>query len=476
MTGKNPGLSIKSVTAMGILLVLLLSFITYPFGFMGHAQTHPSEIGPLTILKSNNTGLDDQNNAGFTSSDSTNVLNTNPSTDALNEATSSVSDSATDFSSGTTSSDTNDDATTGQVGSSDDATIGQVGSSDDATTGLIEADGNISTTDEGQSKVDSASATVPLVSALPPADTGKSSLGAEIGVSDHSSPSSIIPNAAVNDNSLTTNKLSGSAAEASAENPNAVVQQIIPGDGQKVTLGDVSNSEGTSAQISLDKESYTPGDTAQVTLQDPAADIDPSVINTVQIIVGASDNNPSGTTVTLTETTANSGKFVGNFEVPTAGNSVKVSYDASHPQARAVMNGVSQGGAVEVKELPVTLFQTSLGESQPDVLIGNGIQVSLVDGAELASNSVCDENGLPPPCGGITTVTLSYANSPLNNQHPSDFTVWQFVVGVGWVNLQQNESCQPNDPIFCKIVVDEHTKTVTANSPFGPGVFVIGVD
>src|SRR6478735_4394155 len=137
MTGKNPGLSIKSVTAMGILLVLLLSFITYPFGFMGHAQTHPSEIGPLTILKSNNTGLDDQNNAGFTSSDSTNVLNTNPSTDALNEATSSVSDSATDFSSGTTSSDTNDDATTGQVGSSDDTTIGQVGSSDDATIGQV---------------------------------------------------------------------------------------------------------------------------------------------------------------------------------------------------------------------------------------------------------------------------------------------------------------------------------------------------
>ena len=112
--------------------------------------------------------------------------------------------------------------------------------------------------------------------------------------------------------------MSGSASRSSAENPNAVVQPITPGDGQTVTLGDVSNSDGTSAQISLDKESYAPGDTAQVTLQDPDADIDPSVVNTVQIIVGASDSNPAGNTVTLTETAANSGKFVGTFDVPTS--------------------------------------------------------------------------------------------------------------------------------------------------------------
>ncbi len=464
MTGKNPGLSVKSVTAMGILLVLLLSFITYPFGFMVHAQTHPSEVRPLTILKSNNTVLDHLSDAGLTLGDGTNVLNaeptSDPSTDAVNDATSSVSDSTADSSDGTTSSDSNDDATTGEVGSSDDA-----------TTGAIETEGNVSTTDEGPAKIDSASATEPLVSAPPPAESGEASLGAEIGVSDHSSPSSTIPNAAVNDNSLTSNILSGSAAEASAENPNAVVQPITPGDGQTVTLGDVSNSDGTSAQISLDKESYAPGDTAQVTLQDPDADIDPSVVNTVQIIVGASDSNPAGNTVTLTETAANSGKFVGTFDVPTAGDNVKISYDASRPQARVVIDGVSQGGAVEVNELPVNSFQTSLGEAQPDVLIGNGIQVSLVDGAELSSNSDCDANGLLPPCGGNTNVTLSYANSPLNNQQPSSFTVWQHIPGVGWVDLSQVPDC-----IDCSVKVHENTKTVTATSPFGPGVFVVGVN
>ncbi len=81
-----------------------------------------------------------------------------------------------------------------------------------------------------------------------------------------------------------------------------MVQPITPGVEQTVTLGDVSTSDGTSAQISLDRESYAPGDTAQVTLQDSDADIDPSVVNTVQIIVGASDSNLAGTTVTLTET------------------------------------------------------------------------------------------------------------------------------------------------------------------------------
>ena len=116
MTGKNTGLSVKSVTAMGILLVLLLSFITYPFGFMLHAQTQPSDVGPLTTLKSNNTVLDHLNDAGLGLSDGANVLNTEPtsgpSTDALNEVTNPVSDSPTDSSSGTTSSDSNpDDAT-----------------------------------------------------------------------------------------------------------------------------------------------------------------------------------------------------------------------------------------------------------------------------------------------------------------------------------------------------------------------------
>ena len=155
MTGKNPGLSVKSVTAMGILLVLLLSFITYPFGFMVHAQTQPSEVRPLTILKSNNTILDHLSDAGLTLSGGTNVLNaeptSDPSTDAVNDATSPVSDSTTDSSGGTISSDSNDDATTGEVGSSDDATTGEVGSSDDATTGEVGSSDDATTGEVGSS-------------------------------------------------------------------------------------------------------------------------------------------------------------------------------------------------------------------------------------------------------------------------------------------------------------------------------------
>ena len=117
-----------------------------------------------------------------------------------------------------------------------------------------------------------------------------------------------------------------------------------------------------------------------------------------------------------------------------------------------------------------------MGEAQPDVLIGNGVEVSLIEGAESAPNTVCENNGLLPPCGGSTNVIISYANAPLNNQEPSNFTIWQHVPGVGWVDSKENETCETNDPIFCKIDVNENTKTITANSPFGPGVFVIGVN
>ena len=105
MTGKNPGLSVKSVTAMGILLVLYyfrLLHIRLASWYI--AQTHPSEVRPLTILKSNNTILDHLSDAGLTLGDGTNVLNaeptSDPSTDAVNDATSSVSDSTADSSAG----------------------------------------------------------------------------------------------------------------------------------------------------------------------------------------------------------------------------------------------------------------------------------------------------------------------------------------------------------------------------------------
>ena len=117
-----------------------------------------------------------------------------------------------------------------------------------------------------------------------------------------------------------------------------------------------------------------------ITVQDPDADVDRSVINTVTIVLGSSIDDPNGSTITLTETATDSGIFVGTTTVPTVGKNFKINYDASHPQAQAVINGVS-GGSVEVSELPVSSFEQVLGIGfgQPAVVVGNGIQVTYLE-------------------------------------------------------------------------------------------------
>ena len=142
-------------------------------------------------------------------------------------------------------------------------------------------------------------------------ETGGSSPSADIAVSDQSSGS------AMESNTLQTpeaNSLSAadssteSITSASAENPNAVVKPIScsrppMSDGQTVTLGDVSNSDGTSAKfLPLDKTSYEAGDSAQITLQDSSANVDHNSVNTVQVFVGSKSDDPSGQFITLTET------------------------------------------------------------------------------------------------------------------------------------------------------------------------------
>ena len=76
---------------------------------------------------------------------------------------------------------------------------------------------------------------------------------------------------------------------SSAENSNSV-KQPISDDGQtEVAVGHVSDNHGTSAKISTDHapgDPYAPGDTAVITVEDPDADVDDSVINTVTIVVG----------------------------------------------------------------------------------------------------------------------------------------------------------------------------------------------
>jgi hypothetical protein len=459
--------SAAHIFAVSIILVLSLSIITYPIGFLASVDIASARTRASIA---DGTGL------GHRVIDSPPDSDTDSSSSTSASDSSSPPDSDTDSSSSTSASDSSSPPDSDIDSSSEDSTT-TTDSSGGSSTGATGSTGN----DSGTAEVGEGSGTVDSTGVIENESssvsmTGGSSPSADIAVSDQSSGS------AMGGNTLQTpgaNSLSAadssteSITSASADNPNAVVQPISAGDGQTVTLGDVSNSDGTSAKLFLDKPSYAPGDSAEVAVEDKDANVDPNVINTIQIIVGTSKDDPSGQILTLTETAPDSGKFTGTFTVASDNSKNHIFYDSGHPRATAVIDGVSQKGAVEVQELPVSSFQTSLGEGPPAeaTTIGNGIQVSLTDGAELATNSVCSDNGLPPPCGGSLTVSLSYANGPpdLNGQDPASFTIYQHIdlptdpPTNTWVDLSD----------YTSITVDQTTKTVTASSPFGPGVFVI---
>ena len=295
--------------------------------------------------------------------------------------------------------------------------------------------------------------------------------GEKLGVSNQ--PSNFQTDINDVDNSVPVVSSTESVTSPSAENPNSMVQPISAEPDQLVTIGDVSHT-GTSAQRpTTDRQSYAPGDTAVITVNDSAADVDHSVTNTVMVVIGSSITDPNGSTVTLTETAPGSGVFVGSTQVPTTGSSFRINYDASHPQARAVLNGVTQPGSIELSELPVSSFNRTLGLGfgQPAVVIGNGMQVTFLDGADVALNSECESRGFSQGmgCGGSTQITMSYANAPanLNGLPENSLTIWQFVPLIGWINLADCPPCG-------NIQRDPNAKTVTATSPFGPGVYVIG--
>lgn len=261
---------------------------------------------------------------------------------------------------------------------------------------------------------------------------------------------------------------------ASSSDPNAVTQPISSGDGQGINFGDVSNTQNVSVVVSFDKRSYSIGDTVQVTIQDGDGNVDPSAVNTIQVFV-RSASDQTGITVPLTETGPNTGEFVGTFDLtdaastanaikidPSNGDNIQLSIDGSHPRAKATLNGVSQPGFVQIKQVAI------LSDDAPDILVGNAVELTLGDGAQLAPNEATDfclSFAQPvETCGGRINLTMSYANAPLNNQQPEFLTIFQ-KVGTEWLNLKE----------FVEITVVESTKTVTAtNMPFGPGIFTIG--
>ena len=102
-------------------------------------------------------------------------------------------------------------------------------------------------------------------------------------------------------------------------------------------------------------------------------------------------------------------------------------------------------------------------------------EVTLTEDAQLAPKS-CLFNPVFSALHVVVAqrVTMSYANGPLDESGISIKThlplrLLAYVPGFGWIDLDMGDISGETT-----ITVNQTTKTVTATSPFGPGVFVIG--
>ncbi len=367
------------------------------------------------------------------------------------------------------------------------------------TMGINQSSQGLSSTTTNQSASGSSVAVI---------SSNQSATGSSGAVAINESSSSAIEfststSALSNESSVNTSSEDSSSkidATDTTTNPNVVVRPISAGSEQEINFGDVSNTENTTAKISLDKSSYAVGDTAKVTVNDPDANLDSSVINTVQVLV-TSDFVPDGILVTLTETSPDSGIFEGTFGFTNDGGpgdlnsiglspedpnaKIKLFYDASLPRAKVVITGVEQNGTAEVKDI-------LLGNQIPTIspLTRVGVNLSLADGAQLIPptdpviTQLCDTigNASAHSCGGSITITMSYANIPLTFERapdegcgenctvitetvsPSNLTIYERV-GETWIPLDQHGP----------VTIDQNSKTVTATSPFGPGIFILSI-
>ena len=105
-------------------------------------------------------------------------------------------------------------------------------------------------------------------------------------INETSAPSEFSSSTSALSNESSVNSLSEDSSQidtADTPNPNVVVQPISAGSEQEINFGDVSNTENTTAKISLDKSSYAVGDTAKVMVNDSDANLDPGVINTREL-------------------------------------------------------------------------------------------------------------------------------------------------------------------------------------------------
>jgi hypothetical protein len=236
---------------------------------------------------------------------------------------------------------------------------------------------------------------------------------------------------------------------------NSVRQKIFTGDGNIVTIRDISNLEGNIATIAFSKDKVPINRSLTVTVNDPEANLDPDTKNTVRVLL-TSTSDSEGLIIELTETANNTGVFKGSVKLTKTpgsadslfvkvGDNIEAKYQVTNARLQAIIDGMSEAGEVELSDFLVDADEVGATFTR----LGNGIDMKLID-AQLD-----DE--------GKITVTMSYANFDIEGQTESDLKLFKREdLGDGVINW-----------IDITTSVDVDTKTVTGETD-SIGEFAIG--
>ena len=232
-----------------------------------------------------------------------------------------------------------------------------------------------------------------------------------------------------------------------------------------ISFRNITNTGNTTAQISLDKDSYRIGDTGMVTIIDPEGNMDPSEVDIVTAGLETATSRLNiplgeayGITIVLHETSASSGVFQGTFNVVSGlssgsslqaanGDRITVAYNIP---ARALISidSVSESGLLQVTDYLVP-------QTADFIPFGGAIRVESID-AQLSP-------------GARVNVSLSYANADLQENDPENLRLMQEVEDGVWIDITERDFA---DNV---IGVDTEAKTITGETG-SLGSFSIGGD
>jgi hypothetical protein len=219
--------------------------------------------------------------------------------------------------------------------------------------------------------------------------------------------------AGIGNNTVADNTISSVSSSADSERLVALSSKLDGGSSADTESGSLiidrsdnlyglNSDNSANPEISLDKESYSVGDDAEISLSDATANLDPASEDTIQVLV-TSTVDQSGTLITLHETGPDSGKFVGScllsvdhstdnvIQVSLIGDKIQVVYGA------IVITVLVEGQApipLPIGPSPGTITPVTAGVSAPTVTTSSSVILGESDNVTLASTINKESPGL----------------------------------------------------------------------------------